>query len=525
MRLVTYIQDNVHTPRLTLASIDRLVDSGSLAPGTPLRRCELVSVGADGPWATRMVSPADRVMWMLCGSDMVDAALPAGVRMIGELGDSSTPELILVSGADAQSRIRAVRSSWPGRPLLVCPLPTTDAEWAATVREASVSGRTVMVELAAALSRSAADRVDRATHLSWVLSSPGDLALESLPSRRWTEIRVESGLADDADWKDAFGVPAVADAPLTRTQLRLVAVAANGAPDRVSEGVRRLAGGHLDGVALRIRPRRGPDDLVLPPDQTAQLDELVARCRGRATVYRQWGFSDLPSTGVVAMFSGPSGTGKTLAAEIIAGRLGLDLYKIDLSAVVSKYIGETEKQLERLFGSAEAGDLVLFFDEADALFGKRSEVADAHDRYANIEVAYLLQRLESYPGLVIMATNLQRNIDDAFQRRISVTVAFEAPGEPQRKLIWQRSFPVGAPVDELDFDFLAKQFRITGGVIHNAALGAAFLAVDANGPITMERVVLAMKREFQKLGKLRVESEFGRYFHLVNGDDDAAPAR
>ncbi|SDD10466.1 AAA family ATPase [Actinokineospora iranica] len=167
---------------------------------------------------------------------------------------------------------------------------------------------------------------------------------------------------------------------------------------------------------------------------------------------------------------------------------------------------------------------MLFFDEADALFGKRSEVADAHDRYADIEVAYLLRRLESYPGLVVMATNPQRNIDDAFQRRIAVTVAFEPPGEAQRKPIWQRLFPPGAPVADLDFDFLAKQFRITG-VIHNAFLGAAFLAADAGGPITMERVVLAVKREFQKLGRLRTESEFGRYFHPVNGDDDAAPAR
>jgi hypothetical protein len=523
MRLVVYLQDNVQTPRLTLASIDRLVDGGSVAPGTPLRDAELVTIG-DGPWATRMVSPTDRVMWTLLGRDSPDPALPAGTRTIADDGDPGSPEVVLVSGADAQSRISAVRSRWPGRSLLVCPLPQTEAEWAAVVREASVCGQAVVVELTI-MNRVAADRIDRAAHLSWALSSPGDLALESLPTRAWTEIRVDSGVADDTDWKAAFGVPAMADAPLTRTQLRLVAAAAHGVPDRVAEGVRRLAGGHLDGVALRIRPRRGPEDLVLPPDQTAQLAELVARCRGRATVYRKWGFSDLPSTGVVAMFSGPSGTGKTLAAEIIAGQLGLDLYKIDLSAVVSKYIGETEKQLEKLFAAAEAGDLVLFFDEADALFGKRSEVGDAHDRYANIEVAYLLQRLESYPGLVVMATNLQRNIDDAFQRRISVQVAFEAPGEPQRKLIWQRSFPQDAPVDELDFDFLAKQFRITGGVIHNAALGAAFLAADAGGSITMERVVLAMKREFQKLGRLRTESEFGRYFHLVNGDDDAAPAR
>jgi SpoVK/Ycf46/Vps4 family AAA+-type ATPase len=242
-------------------------------------------------------------------------------------------------------------------------------------------------------------------------------------------------------------------------------------------------------------------------------------------VYGRWQFSPAPSTGVVALFAGPSGTGKTLAAEVVAGELGLDLYKVDLSAVVSKYIGETEKNLERIFGAAAAGDLVLFFDEADALFGKRSEVSDAHDRYANIEVAYLLQRLETYDGLVVLATNLQRNIDPAFLRRISVAVDFVPPEEPERRAIWARSFPPTAPVDDLDLDFLARQFKVTGGVISNAALGAAFLAAAEDGPITMRHAVLSVKREFQKLGRLRTEKEFERYFDLVTGDTGAAPAR
>jgi SpoVK/Ycf46/Vps4 family AAA+-type ATPase len=202
---------------------------------------------------------------------------------------------------------------------------------------------------------------------------------------------------------------------------------------------------------------------------------------------------------------------------------------VDLSAVVSKYIGETEKNLERIFGAAAAGDLVLFFDEADALFGKRSEVSDAHDRYANIEVAYLLQRLETYEGMVVLATNLQRNIDPAFLRRISVAIDFVPPEEPERRQIWARSFPPTAPVADLDLAFLARQFKITGGVISNAALGAAFLAAAEDSPITMRHAVLSVKREFQKLGRLRTEKEFDRYFDLVNGtptagDGDAAPA-
>jgi AAA+ superfamily predicted ATPase len=452
--------------------------------------------------------------------------LPAGTRFIGEPGQSSQDqELLLVAGADTESRLVAVQQRWPGRPLLVCPLPAAPAEWAAVVREAGIGGRAVVLELAGPLDRASADRVDRATHLSWAVSSAHELGLDTVPRRPWREIRLESGLAGAADWEQALGVPPDPAYPLSREQLRLVTAASGGDPGSLSAGVRRLAGGHLDGLAVRIRPQRTMADLVLPPDQTAQLHELIARYRSRTQVYQEWGFSPLPSTGVVALFSGPSGTGKTLAAEIVAGQLGLDLYKVDLSSVVSKYIGETEKNLEKILDAASAADLVLFFDEADALFGKRSEVSDAHDRYANIEVAYLLQRLETYQGMVVMATNLQRNIDDAFLRRISVAVDFEPPDEPQRLLIWKQAFPATAPVTDLDFEFLARQFKVTGGIIRNAALGAAFLAADENGPVTMERVVLSLKREFQKLGRLRTESEFDRYFALVNGDRNAEPSR
>jgi AAA+ superfamily predicted ATPase len=526
MRLASYLQDNVQLPRLTMASLNRIVPGGAgrVAPDSPLRRAELVEVGAEGPWATRMCHPAVRVAWALAGDRSADPGLPAGTRCVAGTRPGE-PELLLVAGADTESRLDAVRQRWPGRALLVCGLPAAPAEWAAVVREAGICGRAVVLELTGPLDQASADRVDRATHLSWAISSALELGLDTVPRRPWREIRLESGLAGPADWERALGVPPDPAYPLTREQLRLVGEAAGGDPKALSVGVRRLAGGHLDGLATRIRPQRTMDDLVLPADQTAQLHELIARYRTRGKVYQEWGFSPLPSTGVVALFSGPSGTGKTLAAEIVAGALGLDLYKVDLSSVVSKYIGETEKNLEKILDAASAADLVLFFDEADALFGKRSEVSDAHDRYANIEVAYLLQRLETYQGMVVMATNLQRNIDDAFLRRISVAVDFEPPDEPQRLLIWRHAFPATAPVTELDFEFLAKQFKVTGGIIRNAALGAAFLAADENGPVSMERVVLSLRREFQKLGRLRTESEFDRYFALVNGDGNAQPAR
>ena len=527
-RLVAYVQDNVQVPRLTMATLSRILGepvASSLGPGGALRTAALVETSADGPWAGRTFWPAARVSWALAGDGSPDPGLPAGTRRAGTTSEPGEPELLLATGADAATRFAAVAARCPGRGLLVCRCPATPGEWAAVVREAVLGDRVVVLEVDAPLDAEAAARITDADRLTWVLSSAGELPLNTLPRRAWRELRLDSALAGPADWQGVLGIGPDPAFPLTRDQLPLVAAAAGGDPGRVADGVRRLAGGHLDQLAVRVRPQRTMTDLVLPTDQSAQITELIARCRLRSTVYQEWGFSPLPSTGVVALFSGPSGTGKTLAAEVLAGELGLDLYKIDLSSVVSKYIGETEKNLERIFQAASAGELVLFFDEADALFGKRSEVSSAHDRYANVEVAYLLQRLETYQGIVVVATNLQRNIDDAFLRRISVAVDFEAPDEPHRKLIWQQAFPATAPVEDLDLDFLARQFRITGGIIRNAALGAAFLAAADDGKVTMERVVLAIKREFQKLGRLRTEAEFGPYYNLVKGDDDAAPAR
>jgi len=532
MRLVAYVQDNVALPRPTLATLTRLfaADDGHpaerrVAPGSALRRAELVEVGGDGPWATRMCAPAPRVVWALRGDDSADPGLPAGTRRLPGSAAAEAPQLLLVTGADAASRRRVVERHWPGRGTLVGPPPAMPAEWTAVVREATLGGLVVVLELEEPPTPEARARIAATTHLTWVLSSAREVPLDALPERPWSEVRLDSGTAGPEDWAAALGIAPDPGYRLSRSQLALVAAAAGGDPARLPDAVRRLAGGHLDSLAMRIRPRRGWADLVVPADQAAQLRELAARYRGRDVVYEEWGFPPLPSTGVVALFSGPSGTGKTLAAEVIAGELGLDLYKVDLSSVVSKYIGETEKNLERIFSAAASGDLVLFFDEADALFGKRSEVSDAHDRYANIEVAYLLQRLEAYPGVVILATNLQGNIDQAFLRRITFAVDFELPEEPQRRQIWAGAFPPGAPLAELDLDFLAHQFRVSGGIIHNAALAAAFRAVDEGGPITMERVAFALKREFQKLGRLRTETEFERYFDLVNGVDDVAPAR
>lgn len=266
----------------------------------------------------------------------------------------------------------------------------------------------------------------------------------------------------------------------------------------------------LNTLAQKIVPHTTWDDIVLPADRMQQLQELCNQLKYRAVVYDQWGFGRklAHGTGVSALFTGPSGTGKTMAAEIIAGELGLDIYRIDLAAVVSKYIGETEKNLERIFTSAADANAVLFFDEADALFGKRSEVRDAHDRYANIEVAYLLQRMESYEGLVILATNLRQNMDDAFVRRLQFIVDFPFPDEAHRRQIWQGLFPTETPRSaDVDVGYLAQRFRLAGGNIKNIVLGAAFLAAADGGAITMGHLLHATRREHQKMGKVLTEAE------------------
>jgi SpoVK/Ycf46/Vps4 family AAA+-type ATPase len=260
----------------------------------------------------------------------------------------------------------------------------------------------------------------------------------------------------------------------------------------------------LLGLARPIEPKHSWADIVLPSDRLAQLHEICARATLRHVVYDRWGFEKKLSTGrgLTALFSGPSGTGKTMAAEIIAGELGLELHKIDLSQIVSKYIGETEKNLDRIFQAAENANAILFFDEADALFGKRSEVKDAHDRYANIEVGYLLQKMDEYEGIAILATNLRQNMDEAFIRRLHVVVEFPFPGEADRRRIWAAIFPPEAPLaPAVDFDRLAREVRLSGGKIRNIAVAAAFQAASGNGVIGMSELVEAARREYEKAGQ------------------------
>jgi hypothetical protein len=324
--------------------------------------------------------------------------------------------------------------------------------------------------------------------LACVLPAPDEPLAQTLASRFrlsaaqiWEAVLVARHYAQARSRNDGNGIP--------RTQDFFAAARLQSARD-------------LALAATRIQPAATWADIVLPPDAIEQLRELCDRVANAHRVLDEWGFDARLShgKGLTALFSGPTGTGKTMAAEVIANELGLDLYRVDIPSVVSKWIGETEKNLDRLFRLAE--NAILFFDEADALFGKRSEVRDAHDRYANVEISYLLQRIETFEGLAILATNVRHHLDEAFLRRLAFVVQFPFPNDVQRQRIWEGIWPAQTPLGpHLDFGRLARAFKLSGGNVKNIALASAFTAAARGGVVTMADVLHAVRREYQKLGK------------------------
>jgi AAA+ superfamily predicted ATPase len=294
-------------------------------------------------------------------------------------------------------------------------------------------------------------------------------------------------------------------------------------PGDIYKAARTRCGDGLENLARKVELIFSWDDLVAPPRVLQQLKEVANSVRLRHIVHADWRFDTKigKNAGISVLFSGVSGTGKTMAASVMARELQLDLYKIDLSTVVSKYIGETEKNLSRIFDEADYSSAILFFDEADALFGKRSEVKDAHDRYANLEVAFLLQKIEQFSGLAVLGTNISRNIDAAFVRRMQHIVEFPFPDAEHRERIWRGMFPHEAPVaQDVDFAFLARQFDLSGGNIRNVVTAAAFLAAEQRQAITMKHLVHATGREYQKLGKLPSRTDFGDHFSVLSAMAD-----
>jgi hypothetical protein len=527
-RLVSYVQDDLDQTRLTLQTAGVLLGglercAAAIGPGSRLRRAALLEVVGDGPWARQFVVPPASLVWALLGDPSPDADLPHGARVVevdgGAAREADVPALVVVYGSDRVRRREAARAALGGERFLLTPTPADDRAWAAVVREATVTGCAVLVELDVELPEEGRRWIQHADHLAWGVTAARELPVADLFVRPFVELEAVASDVTDAEWASAF--PGELDLGrrhrLTPQQLERVhqIYAARGGD--IDAAVRRLLAGPLEDLAVRVRPRHSWDDLVLPPDRIEQLHAIVARYRDAAQVYDRWGFSATPSRGLVALFAGPSGTGKTLSAEVLAGELGLDMFRIDLATMVSKYIGETEKNLDALFDAAGVGNVVLFFDEADALFGKRTAVQDSHDRYANVGVSYLLQRLETFDGVVVLATNFQQSIDEAFLRRIHSRVDFTRPDEPERLFLWRHHLPPEAPVDDLDLPAVAARLEFTGGQIRNAAVQAAFYAAAAGKAIGMEELLRAAAEELHKAGRLVQPETFGDWYPSVSG--------
>ncbi|MEQ8961939.1 MAG: ATP-binding protein, partial [Coleofasciculus sp. C2-GNP5-27] len=346
------------------------------------------------------------------------------------------------------------------------------------------------------------------------VDKPGRLEQEALWAAALGEMAGESPTL----LASQFNLNAIAIQQIARTVLADALVNPDAIGKQLWDATLASTRPQLDTLAQPLEPKATWEDIVLPEEEMNLLYQLADQVRQRGKVYQDWGFHQRMNRGMgmSALFAGESGTGKTMAAEVMANDLCLNLYRIDLSAVVSKYIGETEKNLRRLFDAAEDGGAILFFDEADALFGKRSEVKDAHDRYANIEINYLLQRMEAYQGLAILATNMKSALDTAFMRRLRFVVNFPFPGREERKVMWQKVFPRETPREGLDCDRLAR-LNLTGGSIHNIALNAAFLAAQAGTAVTMPLVLAAARTEFRKLERPINEADF-RYSPTVSSN-------
>jgi ATPase family protein associated with various cellular activities (AAA)/winged helix domain-containing protein len=514
----------------------------------PLRRFRMIEPQAGGNLTAAPLRLDERILHYLAGQNMLDSRLQwllrvsrspewiadehrsmaeRAAQVVQSYGRNSP--LLQLCGDDAlgQEDIAALAAGHFGRELFVVKaeeLPAMGAEpdqfaflWE---REELLLGGTLLIQAAAGLSAAA-------THLMERL--PGPLFLASREPVRLDRafVRFDVNKPGPAEQKQlwqrslaeaASQLNGTVDALSEQFRLSARMISAAGQLAISGEGqleattlwdaCRSLARPKLEDLAQRIVPCATWDDLILPELQKQTLRQLAAQVRHRLQVYETWGFAanGRRGLGVSALFTGVSGTGKTMASEVLARELRLDLYRIDLSSVVSKYIGETEKNLKRVFDAAEEGGVLLLFDEADALFGKRSEVRDSHDRYANIEVGYLLQRMEAYQGLAILTTNLRSLLDPAFQRRLRFTVNFPFPDAPQREAIWKNVFPAATPTRGLDHKKLA-QLNVTGGNMRNIALNAAFLAAEAGTPVEMANVLEAAKLEAQKIERPLSDAE------------------
>ena len=576
-RLYGYLNDDVTRRRATIGLTLALADvspasapaRSRLMPGGPLVDRSLVVLDeVDRPFLTRAVRVPDRVAAHLLGDDAVDPTL-VGVltdpvpfpgdrsRQLARALRAGQP-LVYVreSGAGIGPSVAAAALQEAGRPVLGVELSRLalhrDPREVVTVlgREALLRGAGVVAGPVEALTEQP-EALRMVTDLPVPVAVVGRVTWD--PS--WTDrvpLLLDAGTLTPTDriglWSAQLasradaGTGAAIDPSTIPMHFvlgpgqvaRAVAAASASAEldggvltaEDLRRGARAQNAAGLERLARRVEPQVGWDDIVLPEAARGQLRDLAARARNRDRVLVEWRMrlGGGRGRGVTALFAGDSGTGKTMSAEVIAGELGLDLYTVNLATVVDKYVGETEKNLERIFTEAGGVNAVLLFDEADAIFGKRSEVRDAHDRYANIESAYLLQRMETFDGLAILATNLRSNIDEAFTRRLDMIIDFPSPDERSRRSIWQRCLRPPVPVGgDLDLDFCARAFTMSGGNIRSAATTAGYLAAGADRPIGMPELIAAIAAEYRKLGRLVLEREFGPY--LIKSAGPAARNR
>jgi ATPase family associated with various cellular activities (AAA) len=536
---------------LALAMLDNPHWS-ALAPSGALRRCRLVELESGHGLTSAPLRIDERILHYLAGVNHLDSRLEALVLrrryplcMAKEHSDIAAQAVESFDGIDAawmaapvlhlcgddprgQEDVAAVVARQAGRELYILPVENFPIASPAEVdarpseaasfvelwgREVALLPAILLVQIGAGSPNASARQMMERLPAPLIVASRDPLRLD----RRLLRYTVNKPRPASQKhlWTKALGAACTSlngHLDNVSEQFRLSAetiftvgassISGNGTvnrsvdPDKLWSACRSLSRPRLEDLAERILPSAAWDDLILPEAQKQVLRQLSSQARYRMTVYEHWGFAanGRRGLGITALFAGASGTGKTLAAEVLAKELRLDLYRIDLSAVVSKYIGESEKNLKQVFDAAEEGGVVLLFDEADALFGKRAEVKDSHDRYANIEVSYLLQRMESFQGLAVLTTNLKSSLDKAFQRRLRFTVDFPFPGALEREAIWQRVFPAQTPTVGLDMKRLA-QLNMTGGNIRNIALNAAFLAAEAGTPIGMRHVLHATRQE------------------------------
>ena len=524
----------------------------ALAPASPLRRFRLIEMEPGHGLTSAPLHIDERILHYLAGVNRLDERLESvllrkpkpqwmaeehvrlATETIRQLDGEAPPSIVLhLCGDDmaAQENIAAMIAHRAGRELFVLRLedmPAAGAEmdqflhlW---MRESLLIPAFLLLQWEAeppsAAARQLAERV------------PGPLMIASRDSVRLHreleryEVNKPGPSAQKDLWSMALGDSAASLGEVVeeiaeqfRFSAETIASICGSVETQESDDSKPLAAKlwnacrmharpRLETMAERIVPSSAWQDLVLPETQLQTLRQLVSQSRHRMTVYETWGFAarSRRGLGISALFSGPSGTGKTLAAEVLANELKLDLYRIDLSAVVSKYIGETEKNLKQVFDAAETGGVLLLFDEADALFGKRAEVKDSHDRYANIEVGYLLQRMESFQGLAILTTNFKSSLDKAFQRRLRFSVDFPFPDAAQREAIWTRVFPLQTPTADLEPGRLAA-LNMTGGNIRNIALNAAFLAAESTQSVSMADILQATQLEATKIERPIAEME------------------